>query len=92
MRSSAVPWARVASSLVVVHDTPQGEVVALLPATFESLSPGSNVAGEPRDEVTIRCPVDGDDVRPVRSGTVRLTKFRAALGRSIMLAGAAQLV
>ncbi|RFU36742.1 acyl-CoA dehydrogenase [Actinomadura logoneensis] len=75
-----VPWARRAHRLVVLD----GDRVAVVAPDDVETVPGTNVAGEPRDDVTVRgelaavpCPVTAGDVA-----------LRGALLRSVQLTGA----
>ncbi|RMI41392.1 acyl-CoA dehydrogenase [Actinomadura harenae] len=75
-----VPWARDAYRLVVLD----GERAALVAPEDAEITPGANVAGEPRDDVTVRaglasveCPVSAEDVL-----------LRGALFRAVQLTGA----
>lgn len=79
-----VPWARAAERIVVVADD---EVIVLDPSGAE-ITEGHNLADEPRDDVTVR------GVLPLQTCAVgpevaREFVLRAALGRALLMAGAA---
>lgn len=85
-----VPWARNLEHLVVVGRTAEGEHVAgLVERDGYTVQPGLNLADEPRDAVT----VDGVSVASERAvvmpaSEVDALEVRAALGRSLQMAGA----
>jgi acyl-CoA dehydrogenase len=85
---SRVPWARIAARLVgLAHADRELRVVMVDPGACR-VAPGRNLAGEPRDRVTL------DHVpvllaAPAKPGiTVRTLRQRAALGRALLMAGA----
>lgn len=90
----AVPWGRNAARIVVVAGGAEcGETrVALIDPAHAQVTEGSNLAGEPRDDVTF----DGAPatVRTVRDGSVdtRTALARGALARALALTGAARRV
>lgn len=81
-----VPWGRDLAAVVVLD----GERVLVLdPARAAHVDEGVNVAEEPRDTLTFT------DVRPLASGAApagaeQELRLRAALARSLLLAGAAR--
>lgn len=82
-----VAWARVASHLVVIE--PDGGHMFILPRTAYSVREGSNIAGEPRDEVLVSALLNSESV------AVLPTDFRfddwwrlGALLRSAQIVGA----
>jgi acyl-CoA dehydrogenase len=79
-----VPWARAAAGVAVLTSS---HVVLLDPATLE-ITEGANLAEEPRDTVT----VDGAAAAVVEApeGAAAELRLRAALGRALLLAGAAR--
>ncbi|HZZ47475.1 MAG TPA: acyl-CoA dehydrogenase family protein [Pseudonocardia sp.] len=82
-----VGWARHATRIAVLAtDAGSGSAVVLSvdPAQCE-LEHGTNVAGEPRDNVTLGGAVES---APAPAGTQELLARRAALLRSLLLAGA----
>ncbi len=83
-----VPWASAVGRLVVIADSAQGPVLALLDARQAQLSPGSNLAAEPRDTVRFQdapaiaaaaSPFGADDLRAI-----------GAVARSAQMAGACE--
>jgi acyl-CoA dehydrogenase len=79
-----VPWARAAAGLAVLA----GAHVVLLGPGAVTLAEGTNLAEEPRDTVT----VDGAAVAvvPAPDGAAAELRLRAALGRALLIAGAAR--
>lgn len=85
-----VPWARVASRLVLlVHDGERDLVASIAPACC-AITPGRNLAGEPRDDVVLdEVALPAPDVAPAGAGIGRAAlRRRGALARAIMMAGA----
>ena len=83
-----VPWARIARRLVVLAEGPDGAIVACVDPTRCRITPGANLAGEPRDGVALDG-VAAEAVAPAGAGVNRDTlKLRGALSRSLLLAGA----
>ncbi len=82
----AVPYGRAANAIVVLSRHGEGWGIALVDRAGFSVTPGSNLAGEPRDTIDLR-----DLPRGVAARTeIDATAFglRGALVRSIQLAGA----
>ena len=50
-RCRQVPWGRAASVVVAFAQSAEGPVLVLLPVGDAAVTPGNNVAGEPRDEL-----------------------------------------
>jgi acyl-CoA dehydrogenase len=83
-----VPWARIASRLVLLADGPNGAIVACVDPARSRVTPGENLAGEPRDEVALDG-VAAETAAPAGAGVNRDTlKLRGALSRSLLMAGA----
>ncbi|MCD2194646.1 acyl-CoA dehydrogenase family protein [Actinomycetospora endophytica] len=86
-----VPWARAVSALALLADGPDGPVVVLVDPGAARITPGRNLAGEPRDHV------DLDGVRPLVTAPappdagVELRR-RGALSRAALVAGACRAV
>ncbi len=78
-----VPWARAAAGIVVLT----GDHVLLVDPATVSVTDGANLAEEPRDRVVVDGPVTGASVDQHAGEQLRL---RGALGRSLLLAGAAR--
>lgn len=88
-RLPRVGWGRVAERVVVLTAADgAAAVVVLRPGDF-AVEPGANVAGEPRDALTVDTVVDGAAVAAVPAGAGRELCGRAALARVLLIAGAA---
>lgn len=88
-----VPWASALDRVVVVVPVDGGELVAVLPTASAEVTPGRNLAAEPRDALSVT------DAQPLAAGVVptragaslaRELRLRAAAGRTLQLAGAAE--
>jgi acyl-CoA dehydrogenase len=89
---SRVGWARVAGRLAVLAAGPDGaDVVLSVDPTTEgvTVTEGTNVAGEPRDDVRLDVRVPAEDAAAAPEGTREQLTRRAALARALLLAGAA---
>ena len=83
-----VPWARMAARLVIVGDSGEGPLVALVDPRGCGLSPGENLAGEPRDDIVFDGASVGE-VAPAGAGVDEEAIFlRGALARLVLMAGA----
>ena len=81
-----VPWARWAGHVAVLA----GDQVVLLRREEARIGEGVNLAGEPRDDVTVDGLVADAAVFPVAAGISPAAFFqRAALARAALMAGAA---
>jgi acyl-CoA dehydrogenase len=69
-----------------------GEAVVVLGQDDVTVRPGRNLAGEPRDDVTVDRVVPAAAVAPVPVGTGQTLRNRAALTRALLLAGALERV
>ena len=82
-----VPWARAAAGIAVLA----GEHVVLLEPAAVTVTEGTNLAEEPRDDVVaVDVSVPAAAVAPTPAGAARELRLRAALGRSLLIAGAAR--
>lgn len=81
-----VGWARCATGFALLAPT---QVFALQPGDYE-VGHGHNLAGEPRDTVAVNAVVPVARVGEVTEDTGGQLRLRAALGRALLLAGAAQ--
>jgi acyl-CoA dehydrogenase len=91
-RLPRVGWARAATRLVLLAAGPDGVDVVLSvdpSAAGVSLTEGTNLAGEPRDDVLLDLRVPAGDSAVAPDGTRELLARRAALARALLLAGAA---
>ena len=90
-RASRLPWGAQAERIVLLADGPDGEMAVALDGTAGAeLSPGRNMAGEPRDTLGFAgMRVAGDAVAPVARGVDRAAVYRrGALARATLMAGA----
>jgi hypothetical protein len=87
-----VPWARAADAVVVLTEGPScGPVLLLLEAGEFLRVEGTNLAGEPRDDlVLIDTAVPADRVRRVPAALARAAQWRSGLARAALIAGAAR--
>lgn len=83
-----VPWARDAHRLVVLD----GDDAAVVTPAHVDITPGTNVAGEPRDDVRVKgvlraveCPVSAEDVM-LRGALFRAVQLTGAMRRVLELA------
>jgi acyl-CoA dehydrogenase len=87
--STAVPWGAVADELWLLAPLGTGEVAfTRLPRDEWTAVSGTNLAGEPRDDVTVDAFVRGDRVVLLPINAVEELALTAALGRSCQLLGA----
>jgi acyl-CoA dehydrogenase len=96
-RLPRVGWGRVAQRVVVLAAADGGSTggrtgardvaIALRPDDV-TVEPGSNVAGEPRDDLVVDTIVDSAAVAAVEDGTGEVLRRRAALARALLIAGA----
>jgi acyl-CoA dehydrogenase len=87
-RLSRVGWGRVAARVVVLATADGGEVAVALGPDDVTVEPGSNVAGEPRDDLTVDTVVEPAAAAAVEDGTGAVLRHRAALARVLLIAGA----
>ena len=82
-----VPWARAATQLICVENGTDGRArLRLFPADQLTIVPGSNMAGEARDQVRLSGEAQLDIVHPSRSA--QEVTLLMALGRAALMAGA----
>lgn len=85
---SRVPWARIASRLVLMARTETEDIVASVDPQHCRITPGRNLAGEPRDAVVLEN-VTAEQAAPAGAGvTSEALRLRGALARSLLMAGA----
>ena len=83
-----VPWARIATRLVGLAESDGQLLVVMVDPGACQIAPGRNLAGEPRDHVTLR-QVPALLAAPAAAGVTACTlRQRAALGRALLMAGA----
>ncbi len=85
--ASRIPWARDAAAIVVLAEGPNGPAVALLCPDGFTLSHDRNLAGEPRDTITIDAMLAADAVAPSPLAPAQLRAAGAAV-RTVQIAGA----
>lgn len=82
-----MPWARIAQRLVLLAQSDEGGVVVMVDPALCDIRPGRNLAGEPRDAVTLN-DVVVEDGAPAQIVTRSALRLRGALARSLLMAGA----
>ncbi len=87
-RLPRVGWGRVAQRVVVLAAADGAQVAVALGPGDVTVTPGSNVAGEPRDDLTVDTVVAHAAVAEVGDGTGAALRLRAALARVLLTAGA----
>lgn len=91
-RVRRVPWSRMAARIVIVGASAEGRLVALVDPRGFGISPGENLAGEPRDDLVF----DGVTAEEVATAGVGVDEeallLRGALARSVAMAGALERV
>lgn len=81
-----VPWARHSNSvLLYVADSAACFLVRLRGAAV-GITPGANIAGEPRDDIAVEVDVANEDVAPLPLAPQRLQLIGAAM-RTLQIAG-----
>jgi acyl-CoA dehydrogenase len=86
-RLRRVPWAADADRIALVVQGPEQPLAALVERSEVSVEPGRNLAGEPRDDITL----DGVAVEAVPSAfTASDLMLHGALARTVAMAGAAR--
>jgi acyl-CoA dehydrogenase len=87
-----VPWARCATRLVLMAKGPSETLVTSVDPAHCRISPGRNLAGEPRDTVVLEG-VTAEQAVPAGPGvSLEALRLRGALARSILMAGALERV
>jgi acyl-CoA dehydrogenase len=88
-----VPWGRHAVAAAAPIEVEGETLVTLVPAAGWSATPGANLAGEPRDTLSLDARVPHAAVAPAASGTDRVALHRlGAAMRSLAIAGALETV
>ena len=84
-----IPWARDCRALAVLAQADGGWHIALVPTERLSITPGRNLAGEPRDDVRLDATLPADAVAAAGMGVLPDTALRfGALARASQMAGA----
>jgi acyl-CoA dehydrogenase len=86
-RLPRVGWGRVAERVVVLAAADGAEMVVVLRPGDFTIEPGANVAGEPRDHLTVDTVVGQGGVVAVEAGGGSVLRRRAALARVLLIAG-----
>src|SRR5699024_3494406 len=87
---AVVPWARCADSIVLLREAGGGWEIAEIPIADVSVTPGVNLAGEPRDVVSV-----ADEAarwHPAPEGAGDEFMLRGALARAAQICGALESV
>jgi acyl-CoA dehydrogenase len=89
-----VPWAGAAERIVALASSRDGPRLVSAPLALAVVSPGSNLAGEPRCRVEFSniALEDGEMARPGLGASFGSLLARAALSRAMMMAGALERV
>ena len=89
-RLKRVPWARIASHLVLLVSSKDGDMVARVDARACVISAGRNLASEPRDDVELdNVSITSNRVAPASAAINHAAlRLRGALSRALMMAGA----
>ncbi|MEU5438314.1 acyl-CoA dehydrogenase family protein [Streptomyces sp. NPDC020719] len=86
-----VPWARTATAVIVLATAPFGHVLFTLTPDQAALTPGTNLAEEPRDDLHLAAlEIPAAQVRRIAPELLDEARLRAALARSSLIAGAAE--
>lgn len=87
---AVVPWARCAESVVLLREAGHGCEIAEIPIGGVSVTPGANLAGEPRDVVSV--PEGTLRWHPAPEGAGDEFVLRGALARAAQICGALETV
>ena len=92
--ATRIPWARDAAWIAILADGPDGPAVALVPGDALTVAPAHNLAGEPRDTITVdttlaqtsaaASPVTPADLRAA-GAALRTVQIAGALSRTLAL-------
>jgi acyl-CoA dehydrogenase len=93
--AAPVAWARHAERIVFVstagdgvHPLSRHGVVVSVRPDQVSIRPGTNLAGEARDRVTVTAPHDAWETAPLPDRAAHALRLRGSLSRSLLAAGA----
>jgi acyl-CoA dehydrogenase len=88
-KATRIPWARQATAIALLAKAPEGTFVACLPAGRFSVGEAANLAGEPRDTITIDAGLDPKNVAPAPADfTQDQLRAAGAVLRTNQIAGA----
>ncbi|MFF2617167.1 acyl-CoA dehydrogenase family protein [Kitasatospora sp. NPDC058046] len=86
-----VPWARTATAVAILATAPSGPVLFTLAPDRAVLTPGGNLAEEPRDDLHLAAlEIPASQVRRISPELLDEARLRAALARAALIAGAAE--
>jgi acyl-CoA dehydrogenase len=89
--AARIPWARHAAGIVILAEAKEGQKIALVERARLQVEHGTNLAGEPRDSVTIAADLAATAVADAPVGTDGLRLLGAA-ARTAQIAGAIRFV
>lgn len=88
-RLQRVPWGGRVEAVVAVAGSPDGDRVVVIDPKAAGVARGGNVAGEPRDALTLdRVALAGDRMGVAPGGLRAELALRGALSRALLMAGA----
>lgn len=88
-RLHRVPWGARVEAVVAVTGSPGGDRVVVIDPGAAEVTPGRNVAGEPRDALILDgLAVGGDRIGVAPEGLRAELALRGALSRALLMAGA----
>ena len=87
-RLPRVGWGRVARRVIVLVAAGDTELAVALAPGDVTVTPGRNVAGEPRDDLALDTVAGHAAVAEVAAGTGAALRLRAALARVLLISGA----
>jgi acyl-CoA dehydrogenase len=92
-RLARVPWGSRVCAVLAVANSRRGDRIVGFDPRACALTPGRNLAGEPRDALLLDgVVVAADDVGDAPDGAALELQIRGALSRALMIAGAAESV
>ena len=85
--ATRIPWARDAAWIAILAEGPDGPAVALVPGGALTVAPAHNLAGEPRDTISVDTTLPQTSAAPSPVAPAELRAAGAAL-RTVQIAGA----
>ncbi|QRG04643.1 acyl-CoA/acyl-ACP dehydrogenase [Xanthobacter dioxanivorans] len=86
-----VPWGGQVDVVVALATHDEAPMLVRLPRGAFTVTPGDNLAGEPRDDIAFSCDLPADACAPAPAAAARLLEAGAAL-RTVQMAGALEKV
>lgn len=86
--AKAVPYGSCSSEIISVAAGPAGPQLVRIPVSACELSATVNLAGEPRNDLSVNCQLEADQVLPATDDVSERITLMAAACRSLMMAGA----